>query len=97
MTEEHLTQDCLDLFGGESRLWLALFVVHDSRYGMRSQAFSLIESTKQVVGQFLGSGACVTPLQKFRSDKLRGGKNDICSNTVAVYVNKFLYIVDRPH
>lgn len=95
MTEKHLTQDFLDLFGGQSRLGFALFVEHDSGNGVRSQAFSLIESTEQVVGQFLGSGACVTPLQKVRSDKLRGKKPNyiFCLKTAAVHVNnKYIYL-----
>ncbi len=88
MKEHHLTQDCLDLFGGESRLWMASLVVHDSRYRVGSQAFPLVESTEQVVGQFLGSGACVTPLQKFRSDKLIEKKIEIRKTiTDAIYLN----------
>lgn len=70
-----LTQDCLHLFSGQGRFGLTPLIVHHTRDWVRSQTVSLIQSTQQIIGQLLSSGASVTPLQKLRCDKLKQSQN----------------------
>ena len=56
------------LVSGEGRLGRALLDVDEPRDGVRGQAVSVVEAPEQVVGQFLGRGACVADLQQLGWD-----------------------------